>query len=178
MARISTATVRASLLLLAMCVLPGMARAVEEAELKAAIVYNILMFVSWPPETLPPGNGPVRLCVSASNPTSAAIRALQGRDVGAMPLEVAELSSTTAKPCHAVFVDASDRIKSAASLAAQRAHGALVLSDDPEAPTDTTAVVLLRTGARLSFEVNLQSVRQAGIRLSSKLLRLARTVRE
>ena len=60
----------------------------------------------------------------------------------------------------------------------QRTQGALVLSDDPDAPTDTTAVVLLRTGSKVSFEVNLQSARQAGIRLSSKLLRLAKTVRE
>ena len=160
MARTFTATARTSLVLLAMCALPCAARAVEEAELKAAIVYNILMYVTWPPETLPPGGGPVRLCVSASNATSAAIRALQGRDMGGMPLEVAEFSPATApaatRQCHAVFVDASDRVKSAAPLIAQRTQGALVLSDDPDAPTDTTAVVLLRTGSKVSFEVNLQ----------------------
>ena len=39
-------------------------------------------------------------------------------------------------------------------------------------------VVLARTGTRYAIDVNMQPVRQAGVQLSSKLLRLARTVRE
>ena len=56
--------------------------------------------------------------------------------------------------------------------------GVFTISDDAEAPPRTTAIVMQRVGARFALDVNMPAVRQARIRLSSKLLRLARTVRE
>lgn len=179
MARSLTAMIRTSLLLAMMCTLPCLAIAVEEVDLKAAIVYNILLFVTWPAEASASAPGTLRFCIAAANPLSPAMKTLNGRDVGGLKLDVTDFDTANpAKPCHAVFVDAADRIKSAGPLLEQRTHGALVLSDDPDAPVDVTAILLRRNGSRLSFEINLQPARQAGVRLSSKLLRLAKTVRE
>ena len=164
--------------LLALC-LVSQAWAVEEGELKAAIVFNILLFVEWPPESLPEPGGPLVLCVGPNSALNAPLKGLNDRPIRSHRLEVRDLPPASgAKPCHAVFVDAADRTRLAAGLKAQRGAGALVVSDDIDAPHDTTAIVLQRIGTRIAFEVNLQPVRQARLQLSSKLLRLARVVRE
>ncbi|HEY2929752.1 YfiR family protein [Piscinibacter sp.] len=164
--------------LLALC-FASQARAVEEGELKAAIVFNILLFVEWPPESLPDTGGSLVLCVGPNSALNASLKGLNERPIRNHRLEVRDLPpASSATTCHAVFVGAADRMRLAAGLKAQRAAGALVVSDDIDAPHDTTAIVLQRIGNRIAFEVNLQPVRQARLQLSSKLLRLARVVRE
>lgn len=166
--------------LLAVVLAPCAARAVEEAELKAAIVFNILLFVEWPAAALGATGMPLRLCVGPNSSLREAFKPLDQREIRGRTLELRDLAVADAgrRPCHAVFIDAADRTRLAASLRAQRAAGALVLSDDADAPRDSTAIVLERVGNKIAFDVNLQPVRQARLQLSSKLLRLARVVRE
>ncbi|RQP23081.1 YfiR family protein [Piscinibacter terrae] len=152
--------------------------AVDESELEAAIVYNVLMFADWPPEVLATG-APVRLCVAAGGGLAQAMKALQGRDLRGAPMQTQDLGSTPpARPCHAVFVDGSSRPHLSPLLKTLRGGGALIISDDAAAPADDAGVVLSRAGTRYVFDINMQPVKQARVRLSSKLLRLARTVRE
>ena len=101
------------------------------------------------------------------------------RELGGSPIETLELAATApARPCHAAFVDAAAREKNAALLKTLRGSGTLVISDDEQVPHDAAGIVLMRAGTKFVFEVNLQPVRQARVQLSSKLLRLAKTVRE
>jgi len=166
-------------LALGLALAPRPAAAVEEMALKAAIVYNILLFVEWPAAALPAPGGVLSLCVAPHAGMREALQVLDRSQLRGFVLALRELVATEAtKPCHAVVIDAADRQRLAASLKSQRAAGALVISDDPEAPVDSTAIVLHRAGSKIVFDVNLRPLRQAGLQLSSKLLRLARVVRE
>jgi hypothetical protein len=137
------------------------------------------LFVDWPPEALPAAGGALVLCVTPSASVNAPLKSFHQRALRGLVLEVRELPSVAdSKRCHALFVDGADRSRMAAGVKAQRAAGALLLSDDPEAPAEATAIVLHRTGTKIAFDVNMQPVRQAGVQLSSKLLRLARAVHE
>jgi hypothetical protein len=156
---------------------PGLARAVDEAELKAAIVFNILLFVDWPGTLLPSGAS-LTLCVGSQGGLTDAFKRLAGRDVRGHVLELREIAGAPAKPCHAIYVDAADRARLAPVLKPLVAAGALVLSDDAQAPKELTAIVLQRAGNKIVFDVQLQPVRQSQLQLSSKLLRLARAVNE
>ncbi|HUG25095.1 YfiR family protein [Piscinibacter sp.] len=158
---------------------PCVARTADEAQLKAAIVYNILLFVEWPPGLLAAEGGKLVLCITPGGAVTDAFRALNGRELRGARVTLHRLAGDNAAPvCHAVFVEAADGGRLAGAVKSQRAAGALLLSDDPASPADTTAIVLHRVGSRIAFDVNLRPVRQAGLSLSSKLLRLARTVRE
>ena len=153
------------------------ARAVDEAELKAAIVFNILLFVDWPAAALP-GDSALVLCFGPNGALNTALRRLAGREVRGRPLELRELAVAAPRPCHALYVDAADRARVAALLKPLVAGGALVVSDDAEAPKEYTAIVLQRAGNKIVFDVHLQPLRQSQLQLSSKLMRLARAVRE
>jgi YfiR/HmsC-like len=155
------------------------AHAIEEGELKAAIIFNILMFVDWPPEAQPETGGALGFCVGPDSSLHAALKALNDRPIRGYRFEVRDPATPdAAKACHAAFIDSSDRQRKATSLKALRTSGVLVFSDDAQAPGDATAVVLERMGNKIAFDVNLQAVRQARLQVSSKLLRLARVVRE
>jgi hypothetical protein len=163
--------------LAAVLLVPGFARAVDEAELKAAIVFNILLFVDWPSAALPSGAS-LTLCFGPNGGLNAAFKRLAGREVRGHPLELREVAAAPAKPCHALYVDTVDRARFAGLLKPLVAGGALVVSDDAEAPKELTAIVLQRDGNKIVFDVRMQPVRQSQLQLSSKLLRLARTVHE
>lgn len=156
---------------------PCAAQAVDEAELKAAIVFNILLFVDWPASVLPQDSALV-LCFGPNGGLNSAFKRLAGREVRGHPLELREVASAAPRPCHALYADAADRTRLASLLKPMVAGGALVVSDDAEAPREFTAIVLQRADHKIVFDVHLQPLRQSQLQLSSKLLRLARAVRE
>ena len=53
----------------------------------------------------------------------------------------------------------------------------LTVSDQADFAADGGAIELLSENNRIRFDVNLQTVRDSGLKMSSKLLQLARQVR-
>lgn len=166
---------RAALVSMGLALALASAQAADESELKAAIVFNVLVFVEWPEELKT-----IDLCVATDNPLLPALRQLDGRELGNhKTFKVQEVKADALSPsCRAAFVDAADRTKRAPLVKSLSELGVFMLSDDPEAPPRSTAVVMQRVGTRIALDVNLPAVRQAKVQVSSKLLRLARAVRE
>jgi hypothetical protein len=153
----------------------GQAHAVDAPELKAAIVYNVLQFVEWPPEL----EGPrLALCVDPAGALGSYFKALAGRPVHKRQLEVTEIGEGFDgwKQCHAVFLDASSRRMSSLSARVPRALPILVLGDHADGHDLT--VHLIETGGRIGFNVDLGAARRCRLLVSSRLLRLAKKVIE
>ncbi len=152
---------------------------VAEPELKAAIVYNLLLFTEWPPEHQPNVASPLILCIRAGSDLVTPLERLAARGMAGVPIELRQLgNSTELRRCHAVFADGSNthRIELRRRVAS---GGATVwIADETEIAAVDVGIQLLRNGAKLAFEVNLIALRQAGVQVSSKLLRLARAVRQ
>jgi hypothetical protein len=165
---------RAAVLGFGLLPLAAPSHAADEAELKAAIVFNVLVFVEWPDD-----QKALELCVAAENPLLPALRQLDGRDIRGRVFKVQEIR-TDSPPiaCRAAFIDAADGARRTTIVKALFERNVFVISDDADAPAKTTAVTMQRVGPRIALDVNLPAVRQARVQVSSKLLRLARTVRE
>ena len=74
-----------SAFLLLLLLAAGQARAqlpagADEAELKAAILFNFALFTEWPADTLP-ASAPLRLCVFQGNGMLTALTGLQEKQV-------------------------------------------------------------------------------------------------
>jgi hypothetical protein len=165
---------RAALLSIGLALPLTRAHAADESELKAAIVFNVLVFVEWPDELKT-----LDLCVGADNPLLPALKQLEGRELRNKTFRVQELKTdAVSASCRAAFVDAADRTKRAPLMKSLSDLGVFMISDDADAPPRSTAVVMQRVGARIVLDINQPAVRQARVQVSSKLLRLARTVRE
>lgn len=152
--------------------------AVDEHELKAAIVFNLLLFVEWPADAVAASTVSMVLCVSPSNALNAPLKSLQGRPVRNQLLDVRDLPAGASRAaCHAVYVDAADTARLTGAKPDPAAM-LLLISDDLESPLPQAAIVLRHVGGRIGFDVNLEAARQARLQFSSKLLRLARKVND
>lgn len=158
---------------------PQAARAVEEDQLKAAIILNIMSFVDWPAEAAPTAGGPWILCVSARSAIAPALKALEGRPIHKGALQVRDIQpGAITPPCHSLFIEERDGMRAADSAQRGVLANLLVISDDAVLPSPAAAVVLRAVGNRLGFDVNLHAAREARLQLSSKLVRLAKVVKQ
>lgn len=168
-----------TLMALLLALVSPRAWAVEEDELKAAIVFNILLFVEWPAEALPVSGLPLVLCVGPGAVLNPALKSLQGKPLNKTRLEVRDTEPGAVSPsCHAMFVEAQDGMHAATPARPGTLPNLLVISDDAALPSPAAAVILRRVGNRVAFDVNLHAARLAHLQLSSKLLRLAKVVKE
>ena len=161
--------------------------AVDEATQRAALVYNILSFTTWPAARTPRGDALV-LCVRAGAAISEPALRLSGRRVrDTMTLSVQQLRPASAGPdtgCHAVVIDANAGagVDAAPLLRMAGVPGTLlIVEESSDTGTDATgaaAVVLRRVDGRPVFDINLRVARASGLQFSSKLLRLAKVLRE
>lgn len=147
--------------------------ALDEAELKAAFVYRIASFVSWPVAALGPADQPLRVVVVGDEDLAGEIeRAFADRRIEGHGVRV----SSVARPDevgapHVVFF--AEQVDVSGFLARAGAEPVLSMSDAHGFAARGGIVELVRDGTRLRFELNAASARRAGIKLSSQLLRLA-----
>lgn len=139
--------------------------AAREYEVKAALLYNFTHFIEWPGE----GSGEFHLCVVGRDPFGADLNALAGRPVRERTIRI-ERSPASLQSCELVFVPAG------APLPAP-APGMLVVAEDAAALTQGAAIVVAIEGGRMAFDINPDAAARAGLKISYKLQRLARSAR-
>ncbi len=155
------------------------AHAINELDVKAAVVANLLAFAEWPAQAAPPANAPLVLCVGAQQPLRAPLATLNGRVVRQWVLQVRELSASDATAsCHALLVDDALLAARPALRRELRALPLLSFADASQGADATVCIRLAVLDGRVSFTVDLATARTVGLTLSSRLLRLAREVKE
>lgn len=154
----------------------SVAYAADEASLKAAIVYNLMLYVEWPASVRGSADKPWVLCVPSTHPASHALRHLEGRPLRDSRLRVAsQFLPGPNGPCHAVLISAADMRDEQGYLPGP---GVLVISEEERGGHPAASIVLQRVDNRLAFRVDLRTARAAELQFSSKLLRLAREIQE
>lgn len=157
--------------------LPLPSVALDELPLKAAIIFNLLLFVEWPGEAELPAGAPLLLCGDRSSPLWPHLKLLQDRPVRQRRLEAREVSTADEqRACHTWVLDDLGQRPLATRIAG--AGPTLVIGDGQRADEAGVTIALRMIGSRLQFDVDLVQARQQRLQLSSKILRLARRVRE
>ena len=137
----------------------------DDAMLKAAYIYNIAQFTTWPARALA---RPLNVCVSSGHVLWQGLRGLQGKPVGGRTVAVVEPGADTA--CDMAVLHAG------AARPAADGTGTLVIVDEP-VNGYAGAVALVEEDQRLRFDIDTREAARAGLRFSARLLRLARNVR-
>lgn len=151
-------------------------RAGAESGVKAALVYNLLLFVQWPEDKLPP-DGNLRLCILASPAMETAFNGLAGKAIHHRPLVVRHISaSDEIRQCQAVWVEEGRNSALNRIALGARGNGILVLGEGPAALSQGAMIAVTNEGGRMVFSVDNGGAKDARLTVSSKLLRLAREV--
>ncbi len=155
--------------------LAGPARADElpEYRLKAAFVYNFLVYTEWPAAI----GSSLNLCILGKDPFGPEIDGLQGKVAAGRSIALQRKSGAESlKGCQAVFVAASAQDSLPRVLDSLQGQAVLTLADSPGALRKGVALNMAVAQGKVQFEANLGAARGAGLLLSSKLLRLATEV--
>jgi hypothetical protein len=160
-------------LLVPLLAAPGRAQGTSEYLAKVSLLDKLSAFVDWP--AAPPGR-PFVLGVVGRTPFGDQLddhfarRPLMGRPVQLRYFRGPEDLAA----CDLLFVCASEKARIPAILARTRGWAVLTVGDTPGFAEAGVMVNLVREGQGLAFEVNLAATREAGLRLASGFLNLAR----
>jgi len=153
--------------------------AASEANIKAVFLYNFSKYVTWPPIAIGERSpGELRICVPANDSFFALLKsAVQGELIDGKPLvPVSPEGLDDAKTCQILYVGNSQSAEAKDWLAAARHAQVLTVGDG--ALTDDTVIAFVRDDQRIRFDINRAAASRRGLNVSSKLLRLARQVRD
>lgn len=160
------------------CTVTALAQPVPEMVMKATYLYNFMRYVDWPPtRNLAASDTKLKLCVYGVDPFGMALATVDGKLLGdgRMVSVVRTRSMDNLADCQLLFVADAEAANMAKVLDAVKGGGVLVVAESPVAKGDA-AIVLSVQQNKLVFDVNMRRAKAAEIRISSKLLQLARSV--
>lgn len=158
-------------------VLPAQAAA-DAAQIKAAFVYNFAKFVEWPDDTASPA-GPMVVGVLGDPKLKAAFdETLRGKTVRGRSFIVRYFSSPdNIALCHILFVGLHDPEGVLRTLHVTERSPTLTIGEIRGFADDGGVIELVIENNQFRFEINAGSAREGGLKVSSRLLRLARSVK-
>jgi YfiR/HmsC-like len=159
---------------------PAQSEGNNEYQVKLAFLYNFAQFVEWPADTFRDEGAPLAICVAGNNPFQGEIeKSLSGRTVAGHPVEVRRLNpDEDPNDCQMIFVRATEKKVVPRLLASSKGSSTLTVGEATGFAERGGIINFTREEDKLRFEVNLDAAAQTRLRISSKLLALARIVKK
>lgn len=176
----SPASYRCSLLALAVLACAAFASdlpdASDEYRVKALFLYNFVKFVEWPNPL--PGDG-ISIGILGDDPFGDMLtQTIAGKTVNGRTFMVRHVKREQARQCQIVFVAASERKHLRAVLEVVAGAPVLTVGDMHGFAQAGGMIDFEIIDSKVRFEVNIEAAERARLKLSSKLLSLAKIVRE
>jgi len=160
----------------------------NEASLRIAFVYKFIKFIEWPNQAANPS---LRLCaLGATGDAKDALQPLNGQPVSTVivdgkpvvkqAIELVYLDDPTVaiqqlSSCQMVYRPARGI---PIALPSPLPAGVLLVADDPQSSENNVGIALVRSyDGRIEFSISAAATGQAGVSISSQLLKLAKSSR-
>ena len=160
----------------------SMARAQEppsgEHQLKAAFLYNFARFVEWPADVFPDSQSAVVIGVIGGDGLGETLaQAVAGKTVNGRPLVIRQCKrGQDLRNYHLLFISSSERKHLSQILESLKGASVLTVGETDRFARLGGAVNFLLEENKVRFEVNVAAVERARLKMSAKLLGLARIV--
>jgi hypothetical protein len=163
----------------ATCAQPVPPPASLEYAIKATYLYKLVPFVEWPPLAFASRQAPFFICVVGENPFDGYLsRAVAGHRVGTHPLVVRNLRTLEGEHgCRIVFISGLHDARLRLALAAVAGRPVLTVTDSTIDPDVPSVIHFVIEKGHVRFDIDLGAAARNDLKLSSKLLHLAVTVR-
>jgi YfiR/HmsC-like len=150
-----------------------------EYEVKAAFLFRFAQFVEWPADTFKGTGEPFTYCTIGDDPFRGALeRTLNGKTIGQRALRVEHLNGAgKIGECQVLFVGGSEDGKHVEEILASTGRlPILTVGEADRFAENGGAIGFCTEDNKIRFEVNLDAAGKAGLKISAKLLALAKTV--
>ncbi len=149
-----------------------------EDEVKAAFLYRFGSFVEWPPEAFPDDAGPFVMAIAGADAvathleTLTAERTMNGRVVVVRRIERGE----DVGQAHVLFIGSDARRALGSLVTAVVGSPVLVVSEIEDGVSQGSMIDLVVESDRVRFDVAPDSAVAQGLKISSRVLSIARRV--
>jgi len=165
----------------------------REYQVKAAFLYNFIMFVDWPAEKIGDNNQPIIIGIIGKDPFEGAFEPIKDKQAKDRKVIVkrfkgleelkkadkAEIDQTieAIKKCHLLFISSSEKGAAKEITDLVKGCGVLTVGDMPEFLESGGGIInFLMEEGKIRFEINVTAAVQAKLQIRSQLLRLAKNV--
>jgi hypothetical protein len=152
--------------------------ALPEYQVKAAYLFNFLKFVEYPNESFMDPLAPIVIGVIGDDPFGNALpqvvigKTVQGRDLVIHVYRIGE----DLRGAHILFISASERKRLPMILSSLRGSSVVTVADTEGFLEAGGMIQFLNENGRIRFAINVDATSRAKLKMSSKLLSLARAV--
>jgi len=162
-------------LVLATTAVPA-AQAVTQPALRAAFLYNFAKFTEWPTDAA----SPLTLCVVDDTAVEDALGELVGSSlINGRAVTISRgVSGARLRSCHLLYLGEADTGRAAAILDELQGAPVLTVSSGDAFVRGGGMVGLFVEDGRMRFAINPDAAQRAGVRLSSRLLKLAKILKD
>jgi hypothetical protein len=156
----------------------------SEYEVKAAFLYNFIKFVEWPPKAFPSQNSPLIIGILGDDPFFSSAtkinyldQTVNGKTINDRKI-VVQRSNRLAdlKNCHLLFISKSERNRVKDTLANLSGLNILLVSETDNFCQQGGAINFVMQAEKVRFEINVDAAEKAGLKISSKLLNVAKII--
>lgn len=152
----------------------------SEYQVKAAYLYNFSRFVEWPGRPAAESSRPFAICVLGKDPFGSILdTTVSGQGAGPQNLVARRLTKPQdALACQILFVGDSEEGHLKEIMMVLGKANVLTVSDIPRFSERGGMIGFVLKGDRVRFEVNLTNAVNAGLAVSSDLLKVALAVKK
>ena len=156
----------------------GQTNASTEYQVKAAFLFHFAQFVDWPSEAFKQPDSPITYCTVGDDPFQGALDAsLNGKTLGARPFRVRHLKHVEeAAGCQVLFLGTDDKKALSAALGSLEGSPTLTVGETEHFAADGGMIGFCLEDNKVRFEINVRAAEHARLKISARLLALAKTV--
>lgn len=153
-----------------------------EYQLKAAFLFNFAKFIEWPAKTFGNAESPFTICVIGQDPFGTALDVYLAKTIDGRPVHIAHFPNANviaeARHCQIVFISASERGHFHEVIIGLTGVDALLVGDADGFAASGGTIEFMLEDNHVRFAINPDAAGRADLKVSSKLLALAKIVRD
>jgi hypothetical protein len=151
----------------------------SEYAVKAAFLFHFAQFVEWPEGAFKDANSPLTYCTFGADPFRGSLDAsLRGKTIGERGIRVQHLKQAEGiQDCQVLFIGGAETKRAAAGILANvKGSAILTVGESQDFAEDGGMIEFCLEGNKIRFNINLVTVSAAKLKMSARLLTLAKTV--
>lgn len=168
-----TISIFISILLLCSSVTDVYARSVEKQAVLAVLTLNVARFTSWPEQA----KSILNFCIIGDNIVQQSFENIDSKVINNRTIHIINLSRLrNLEQCQLLYVSELERNRLVPLLAELRGQATLTIGENIEFLQASGMVGLERINGKIQLNINLSSVKESNLLISSRLLKLANIV--
>src|SRR5271168_3927102 len=163
-----------------LCCLVAVAQAqsASEYQVKAAFLFNFARFVEWPSDAFLGADSPLQICILGQDPFGRDFeQMIEDKTVSGHRIEIAHPEGVPqARACQILFISTSEKAHLPSILQGLKGASVLIVGDTPGFAALGGAINFVLDDSRVRFEINLKAAELAHLKISARLLTVAKVV--